>query len=221
LRLEDDLRDGDVDTVVHEQASELCVALYWSAVAEYRALMSPTSPFWLELELRMAEWRRAADGEVTPANGAVAVDRLASRGAPLKLCAHAIVELSARLDMWPRLDRCLDEALGAMVLFDHACDWHEDLQAGRPNAFTAAACPYGPVAPAQVFAALMGGQVVGPYFATVVAGFERAATLADDLLIEPLAGYLRRQADAIGREAVRLDARYSDLGDMSTAIVFG
>jgi hypothetical protein len=77
------------------------------------------------------------------------------------------------------------------------------------------------VAPAQVFAALMGGQVVGPYFATVVAGFERAATLADDLLIEPLAGYLRRQADAIGREAVRLDARYSDLGDMSTAIVFG
>jgi hypothetical protein len=221
LRLQDDVRDGEVDAFERERANRLSGALYRLAVAEYRALLPPSSPFWLELELRMAEWQRAADADVSPASGGAALYRLASRGAPLKLCARAMVELTSRQDMWPRLSRCLDNALSAMVLFDHACDWQEDLAGGRPNAFAAAASPHAPATQARVFAAMMGGQVIAPYFATVHAAFDRAARLADDLRIEPLAGYLRRQANAIEREALRLDAHYSNLGDVSMAIVFG
>jgi len=203
------------------QVNDLSGALYHAAVAEYRALLPPSSTFWRELEQRMAEWHRWADADVRPGGGALAQRQLVSRAAPLKLCALALIELGSRSDMWPRLSQCLDEALVAMVLFDHACDWQEDLADGRPNAFARAASPYAQPSPARVFAAMMGGQFIAPYFDTVREAFDRAARLADDLAIETLANYLRRQATTIEREAVRLDAHYSNLGDLSVEIVFG
>ena len=72
----------------------------------------------------MTEWRAATDVRA----GSLG---LPSRGAPLKISAFATSLIARDTNRFPLLEGCLDHALTAMVLYDHFCDWREDLAAGR------------------------------------------------------------------------------------------
>ena len=93
----------------------------------YRRHFAQSKAFWDYLRSTMSIWEGAD----------LARDRLAARGAPLKICAFAVCLLTARTDVYPALDRCLDGALTGLALYDDLGDWRADLEAGRWNAFVA------------------------------------------------------------------------------------
>lgn len=218
IRLQDDLADGDVRLEDLAAARTLSAGLYEAALVPYRARFGPTSPFWGRLDQWMREWERATRNDAY---------LLAGRGAPLKIPAYAVCLLADRQDVFPVLERCLDEALEALVLFDHVGDWEADLDAGRWNAFVAA-LSNGPQGPEQrrlhrskVFVALMTTDAVDAYFARIEHGLLRAATHAETL--EPplpsLVGHLREfSAGVIERgEAVR--EHYHGLGERAVELL--
>jgi hypothetical protein len=208
VRLTDDIADGEIPAGRLSDASALATRLFETAVAPYRQLLPHSAHFWDLFGSVMETWRSA------PAKA------LAERGAPLKVSASALLELAGRRDLYPALEECLDHGLAAMVLYDHFCDWREDLEAGRWNAFVAAIVP-GPATPARVTAALMAGVGMASYFARIEDGFGRAANAADDLGINPLADHFRATAADIRDQGARLAQQYSSAGERALGLVFG
>ena len=139
VRLQDDLADGDVPASERAAAIDLSATLYELALAPYRSRFPASSPFWDHLATTMAAWRAATDG-ATPRDDRARNEldeshaRLAARGAPLKVPAFAICLLTDRIDAYPILDRGLDHALTALVLYDHFGDWQADLAAAVERA---------------------------------------------------------------------------------------
>jgi hypothetical protein len=221
IRLQDDLADDEVDAADLPAARALSAALYNAALDVYRHRFSSSSPFWPRLETWMREWR-SADQRAIPAP-----TDLARRGAPLKISAFAVCLLAGRRALFGTVDACLDHALAAMVMYDHVCDWQEDLAAGRWNAFVAR---YGshlqqPVNAAanrsSVLAAMMARRAVADQFALIGVELERAARSAAELGSEPLMAYLDSLAVKLGQEANLREQRYAGLGDAALALVFG
>jgi hypothetical protein len=198
VRLRDDASDDELDATLtgYSQSTELAGKLLDAALEPYRARLSPDSPFWPALERWLAD--------PTP-------------GAPLKVPAYAICLLADRLDAWPRLDECLDHALRALVLYDHAADWPADLAAGRTNHF---ADHLGSRSAAEVRVALMAGSEAGAYFDRIESELTAAADLADRLVVGALAGHLRALAVRLHSDGLALEAHYSSLGDRA-AVLFG
>jgi hypothetical protein len=135
--------------------------------------------------------------------------------------------LAGRSSQFAVVDACLDHALGAMVMYDHVCDWQDDLAAGRWNIFVAR---YGsnPQRPgnasanrSSVFAAMMARRAVADQFALIGAELRRAARAATELGSEPLRTYLVGLTDRLGQEANLLEQHYAALGDAALALVFG
>jgi len=207
LRVADDLADGEIAADDLAPARRLAATLYDAALMPYRDLFGSDHAFWARLDRWMAEWRGASER---------AARRLAARGAPLKIPALAICLLTNRTDDFPALERCLDHALRALVLYDHACDWREDLAAGRWNAFAGAGRD-----PSRFEAALLSGAVIGPYFARIDRELAPATRIAVELNIVGLANHLSSQRASIEAQGRALESRHDALGIAATRLVFG
>lgn len=217
IRLQDDLADGEVEPGEAVAASALSASLYEAAVEPYRSWFPPGSRFWAHLEASMAAWRAGSDDE----------GRLAARGAPLKISAFAVCLLARRSDLYRNLDRLLDDALEALVLYDHLADWQADLDAGRWNAFVAGISD-GPQVPSErvrhrraVLVALMTTDAIAVHIGRVEAGLLRAADVAETLdpPIPPLLTHLRGFALQTGEQGRELQAHYRDLGDRAARLL--
>lgn len=214
VRLQDDLADGEVGAAEIDDGRALATAMYGLALEPYRGWFDPASPFWRHLETRMAAWRAASD--------------LAARGAPLHLSAVAVYLLAGRMDAYPPVETCLDHALEALVLYDQVADWEADLDAGRWNAFVAASSPGPQVAEARdrhratTFVAMLTGDAVAGYFGRIDDALLRATAIADTLRppVPPLAEQLRAFASSFRDQGAAIHARYRDLGDEATKLLF-
>jgi len=207
IRLEDDLEDGDVPRSEMADTRVLAQLAFDRAVAEYAARFDAGSPIWSFLERAMAEWRAGANGM-----------ELAARGAPMKIAGYACCLHAGRLDVWPTLDRSLDGAVSALVLYDQFCDWEDDLAAGRWNAFVATVVGGGPD-PARrdrdreaVLTAMLTRPVVREHFDRAVRTASDAATLAADLEVTELAAFLTSWARGCPSRARRSRSTINALG---------
>ena len=232
VRLCDDLLDGDLDENDSPAAPALSTVLYEAALDIYRSLFPPASALWHELALRMAEWRtaigdNAAPSESNATNRDEILRHLARRGSPLRISAFAVCLLAGRTDVYPTLGRCLDHALAAMVLFDHLCDWREDLAAGRWNAFVGAASPHAQTAESrarnrvEVATAMMARDAVAQFVTRIRLELASARTLAVVLQLPALASHFAGLAARIEEHAGLLQARYRKLGEGGAAILLG
>lgn len=219
IRLQDDLADGEVEAGEVAAAAALSAALYDAALVPYRARFDPGSPFWRHVESCMSDWRAASHGDADP--------HLAARGAPLKISGFAVCLLADRSDVYPTLERCLDHALEGLVLYDHIADWEADLDAGRWNAFVAAASS-GPQVPeerdrhrAAVLVAMMTTDVLAAEFGRVEGESLRAAACADKLKVPvpALAAHLRAFAADVNHRGTSFLEHYRGLGDRAARLL--
>jgi hypothetical protein len=219
IRLGDDLADGELDPPDLPGAGRLREAAYAAAIAIYRSRFEATSPFWEQLDDSMAAWRLAAEQPT--------VAGLAARGAPLKIGAFGATVLAGRQACWPIVDRCLDHALSAMVLYDHFLDWEADLRAGRWNAFVASVSSR-PQTPepaeanrASVLTAMMLGGIVEAHFGRVRARATAAALLAEALDVAPLSAFLLDYGARTAQQGTMVEAHYRTAGDRAAELIFG
>ena len=215
VRLTDDVADGDIAPEDVAAARALAAAALDAALRPYRALFPPGSPFWSFFERSMAAWRAGSDGP----------DH-ATRAAPIKVAAHACCLLAGRSDAWPELDRCLDRAMTALVLYDHFFDWEADVQGGRWNAFVAGVVPGDPSergamrTRAAVLTAMLTREVVDAHFGLIAAEADASARLADALELDELAAYLRSWANAAAAQGEDVADHYRRAADGATRLLF-
>jgi hypothetical protein len=202
VRLQDDLADGDVDQASRLLTTCLANALYQQAILQYVRLFERESAFWGYLEQFMAQWL----GATLSSNSPDATDfrsyreedflRLAERGSGLKVCCAAACLLAGREEVIPILTSALDHFLVAAVLADHACDWADDLAAGRYNAFVAYASPLPQVADQReanrrnVLEEIYLGDAARPYFDVVRRQVRTAFEIARGVGCSGLSEYL-------------------------------
>ncbi len=224
IRLEDDLRDGDVRADEVPTAGRVAGMLFTEAVALYGPLFPPTSPFWSKLQATMTDWRSSGSEE-----GADTGDSppLARRGAPLKIGARAIWLFGDGRVSWELVDRCLDVALVALARYDDLCDWEADLAAGRWNAFVAS-CTGEPQtivrrSPnwAAVLVAILTRGAARAGFEQVATEARRASELAVELGSVCLADHLVRMADRAAAQGITVDAHFQALASRATSLIFG
>lgn len=147
ILLQDDLDDGDVGLADRNTAMHLAMLFYHQALRQYLHLFVSDSPFWLSLDEFILRWQRAATTSNLPLSRSFEslTDAdflaLAERGAPLKICCVAASLLAQREEYIPALTAIVDDLMVGSILVDHACDWREDLAAGRHNLFVAYASP--------------------------------------------------------------------------------
>jgi hypothetical protein len=216
IRLEDDLEDGEVSADEVGGTRALARLAYELAVAEHRAWFERRSPVWALLERSMVDWRAGADGP-----------DLAARGAPLKIAGYACCLQAGRLDAWPTLERSLDRAITALVLYDQFFDWEADIAAGRWNAFVARIGDGAPEparrdsARAAVLTAMLTRGVVREHFDAAVSEANEAAALADDLEITELVTFLRTWAARTSDQGTRIAGHYGTAADQATRLLLG
>ena len=217
IRIQDDLADGEIPPRKAVKAATLATTLYDLALEPYRTPFPSGSAFWAHLDACMTEWQTAQD----PAG------RLAARGAPLKISAFGVCLLARRAEVYPTLDQLLDDALEALVLYDHIADWQADLDAGRWNAYIADLSD-GPQVPEErtrhrraVLVAMMTTDAVAVHIGRVQAGLLRAADLADTLVVPvpALVAHLRAFARQVGEDGRAIQAHYRDLGDRAARLL--
>jgi hypothetical protein len=226
IRLLDDLADGEVADGDAVAANAVGAALYRAAIAPYRRLFPEASRFWRHLERCMAIWQASSGDTAAGADSQRGDDtaagpdtaRLAARGAPLKISALAVCLLTGRQRAFPILDRCLDHALAGLVLYDDLGDWRSDLAAGRWNAFVASAA--GEAASFDnVLLAMLTGEAVATHVARIAAETRRAAALANDAGVVPLAEHLRASALRTEQQGTALQAHYRDLAERAARLL--
>lgn len=216
IRLEDDLEDGEVPATEVADTRALAALAYAEAVSGYRAWFVEGSPIWPFLERSMAEWRGGAGGA-----------ELAARGAPLKFCGFACCLHARRLDAWPTLERSLDEAITALVLYDQIADWEVDLAAGRWNAFVQTIAG-GDQEPGRrdrtrstVLSAILTTDVLRTQFNAAVRKATDAATLAADVGVTDLAEFLTEWATRTSEQGSTIADHYRIAADQATRLIFG
>jgi hypothetical protein len=216
VRLEDDLEDGEVPAAEIADTRVLASLAYAEAVAAYEAWFADGSPIWAFLERSMAEWRAGAGGTT-----------LAARGAPLKIAGYASCLHAGRVDAWPTLERSLEGATTALVLYDQFCDWEVDLAAGRWNAFVAAIVHGGqePARPdrnrAAVLTAMLTRDVVREHFDAATREAREAATLAADVGVTELADFLTGWATRTSDQGAQIRDHYQIAANQATRLFFG
>jgi hypothetical protein len=214
IRLQDDLADGELPIDDADDARALSAALYDAALEPYRARFDARSPFWPQLERRMAAWHSASS--------------LAARGAPIHVAATATCLIAGRMDAYPTLEACLDLVLEALVRYDHVADWEVDLDHGRWNAFVASVSPGPQAADARdrhrrtTYVAMLTSDAIAAWFEGVDHGLAQAVALADTLdpSVPPLAAHLRSFATGVRAQGAEIQERYRSLGDEAAKRMF-
>ena len=216
IRLEDDLRDGDLESRDIEGARVLAPVLVQEALNVYRAPLADDREFWAVVDGTLSTWRAGSDSGDP-----------AGRAAPLRIGAFGVCRLAGRSDVWPRLDRCLAEASAALVHYDQFCDWDADLAAGRWNTFVASVAPVAQQvgdlgrSRATVFSGMLTRNVVGEHFA-LIGGHARAATeLAAELGLAPFATYLSSWSQRVQTQGDEVVDHYRAARDSVTRLMFG
>ena len=216
IRLQDDLADGELATDLVPGARDLAAAAYDEALRVYRARFAAASPFWPFLEGTMATSRSGSNGTTA-----------ANRGAPLKIGAYACALLAGRMDAWPALDRCLDHAVSALVLYDQFCDWETDLGAGRWNSFVAGLSPHAQSDAHRVrnrsvvLTAMLTRSAVTDQFDRALLEAKAAAALAAELGITPLQAYLADWTTRTAAQGAEVEAYYRRAAAQATQRMFG
>ncbi len=204
IRLYDDLADAEVRADETNSVTELAGALYAAALEVYHPFFSPGSPFWISVDAHMSAWR-AATARVNQLHmrdlmslhtlESDAAQSLAQLGAPLKIPARAICELTG-WEHFEALDELLDHAFLAAVLHDHVVDCQADLEAGRWNLFVAAVSllPQDRASVtanrARVAEAWMTGETPRVFFENIARHVRRAQELNRALEIHGITAYL-------------------------------
>jgi hypothetical protein len=220
IRLEDDLIDDEVARSDLASAGRLMTAALDEALDLYRRRLPASSPLWPFLDRTLTAWRRASASPEGP-------DELASLGAPLKVTAYGICLLGARPDAWPRLERCLDLAMSALVRYDQVSDWEADVAAGRGNAFVTAIGSRSQLAVlrgerhAAMLVALLTTDAARDAFRRINADATAAARLAESVGCEPLAAFLSRYAIQATSEGAAIATHYQDVARQVTSLIFG
>lgn len=143
VRLHDDLCDERYTDDQRAEALALATHLYQRWLTVYIQLFGDSAQFWAHFECYHDQWLQASlPSSRSPAAPFARYEdaqfqALSHRGALIKVCAAATCLLTAREDLLPMLERCLDQLMVGAVLLDHAADWREDLEALRPNVFVA------------------------------------------------------------------------------------
>ena len=216
VRLEDDLEDGDVPAQQMPRVRLLARVAFEEAISEYRAWFAEDSPVWSYLDRSMAEWRAGAAGR-----------NLATRGAPMKIAGYACCLIADRLDVWPDLERSLDHAVTALVLYDQFVDWESDLAAGRWNAFVATiADGDGDSARhehtrAAVLTAMLTSDVVREHFDAIFQEAYEAMELAFAIGVTELSAFLTTWVAYVSEQGASVDAHYRAAADQATRLFFG
>jgi len=182
----------------------------------------------------MGEWKAATEEteQPQPADGAWSPRQLSRRGAPLKISAYAVCLLTRRSAAFANLEWCLDHALAAMVLYDHACDWQDDLASGRWNALVAATGTSQRAdagegrrnmerARAETLAALMTGDAIERLFRAIRTELDEALAMSDRVGVPGLSAHLRVLATQLDADGGVMRARYGELGERAAAALFG
>lgn len=224
VRLQDDLVDGELAPDDVAPARALAPVLEIEAVRCYRPLFELSSPFWDRLKEYLAEWRTAmadATPSATRQTGGSddAAGHLARRAAPLRISGLAVCLLAGRGDRIGTVDRCLDHALGAMVLYDHFLDWERDLEAGRWNAFVSTTAAGG--SRADIVTAMLTERVISTYFARISAEAHRAATLAEELGSPTLAEHLHGYAATVAEQGVLFESQHATVAERAASLFPG
>lgn len=216
VRLEDDLEDGDVPAQEIPRVRLLARVALEEAVSEYRAWFAEDSRVWSYLDRSMTDWRARAAGR-----------DLATRGAPIKIAGYACCLIADRLDVWPELERSLDHAVTALVLYDQFVDWEADLAAGRWNAFVAtiadgdgASATPGRTR-AAVLTAMLTSDVVREHFDAIRREVDEAAKLAVAIGVTELSAFLTTWAAQVSEHGASVDAHYRTAADQATRLFFG
>lgn len=232
IRLHDDLLDDELQDVPAADARRLSSVLFAAAIDVYSRLLPPASGFWPILRIRMGQWfavTEAGRPSSLPPDGAGIpgpVD-LALRGAPLRASGYAVCLLAGRTDAAARLDRCLDHTLTAMVLYDHFCDWREDLHAGRWNAFTAisATQPQTPdLARAnekEVIVGMMVRRTAAVHFARIRDELDEAMAISARIPIAGLSDHLAGYAARLDEQGRTTQSHYASLEERASTLLFG
>ena len=210
LRLRDDLQDGDLLPEDRTAAPIVSAALYGAATDVLGGHFPPSAEIWRELELQMSHWHDAVELDLAPPT------HLSRRAAPLKVSAFAVCELTGKTQIYATLGNCLDHFLTAMVLYDHLCDWQEDLARGRWNAFVGDASDR-----RVVLAQMMARGSVDAYMERVRSAFDRALATAAGMGLPRLTSELVGIAARVHEHAAQVQAHYRQLGDRAVTLMFG
>jgi hypothetical protein len=231
IRLEDDLADGDVAAVDITSTQALRRILYDEALRPYHDRFDRDDPFWERIDAWMGEWRRGVRDDGRDSTDAddpkAAVRRLAMRATPLRIPAYAVCALAGRLGDYETIDRCLDHALAALVLYDHLVDRADDLEAGRWNALVAAVSPLPQTLEHRernrvaLEVALMTSGAADELGRRIEEGFDEAAKVSVPLGCPPLTAYLSESGARARRQSLEVDAHYRGVADEATRLLFG
>ena len=205
VRVQDDLTDDETTKAPRAEALALSTLLYHLWMDAYRGRIQRASCLLAASRcdpgrVGASDPRRqpAERGRRMAPDGADTRLQLAHRGAPLKLAPGGACLLAGKDGMIPTWDEALEHLLAAMVLFDHAEDWRDDLAAGRYNAFIAYASPLPQTAEHReaneraVFDEMFHGPGGRPYFARIIEEADVAERLAQCIACTGLSEYLTR-----------------------------
>ena len=221
LRLSDDLEDGDVAAEDVASARRLSDGLLAAALASYHSLFPPSSPLWPRLDAWLAEWHEATRIGASSHRAT----QLTARAAPVKASAYGACLIHGRGELFVTLESALDNALQAMVLFDHLVDWQHDIQAGRWNAFAAHALgkPRGggdaAVRTTGVYRALLTGNALEAYINEIDSNMRRAIEVVGDLGLTSLEEHLSQLDERMKEHSQALRTHYRDLAERATVLL--
>ena len=231
IRIEDDLVDGQVPLEERAASRGLSRALYEQALGPYRSWFGPSHAMWSRIDGWMSAWREAGRAHTVDSfdsgSGQLATRRLAARATPLRIPAYAICALADRPADFATVDRCLDHALAALVLYDHLVDREDDLDAGRWNALVAAASSLPQTAEHRdrnrvaLGVALMTDGAAEELGRRIEAELMEAAAVSEGLRCPPLTDFLRESGARAREQAVEVDAHYRGVAEQATRLLFG
>jgi hypothetical protein len=193
----------------------------------YESRFDASSPLWSELERQLTQWRAVRKEQRGAVGPALAWQRLAQRGAPTKIAALAVCLLACRPEAFPVLDECLDHGMAAKVLYDDVMDWREDLAAGRWNAFVDTLSTEPQTARRRrsnrdaVLEAMLTSDAIPIYFARINEESLQAATLSEQLRVEPLSAHFRDFAQKAVEQGTVLDYHWRSQVEQAAALLFG
>lgn len=200
--LSDDLEDREIDPAFLGESLVLKSFCYINFLRGYHQSFRECFIFWNFFDLFMDQWSDAIEKSLIYPS--VTFDKyieneyiaLANRAAPIKICCVASCLAANERNLVPSLIKVLDHLNLAMVLFDHACDWIDDLEVGRYNALVHyASVQYQSPQDKElhkkfVYEELWREDAFLPYFSIIINSLNLAIAVLENMCFPDLLSYL-------------------------------